>query len=69
MSDDPVDYERTKLTATWVNNIAVAFVIGGFVAPAVNGQLDGAGHFVVSILWVGIGGGLHALGRAILGRK
>jgi hypothetical protein len=30
-----VHNEQTKLTATAVNNVAVAFVIAGFVGPAV----------------------------------
>jgi dipeptide/tripeptide permease len=67
MSDDPIDNERTKLTATWVNNLAAAFVVAGFIAPAVSGQLDGVGRFVVALVWIGIGYGLHALARAILG--
>ncbi|KAB0264949.1 hypothetical protein FEZ63_20660 [Microvirga brassicacearum] len=30
-----VHNEQTKLTATAINNVAVAFVIAGFVGPAV----------------------------------
>lgn len=67
MSDDPIHNERTKLTATWVNNLGAAFVVAGFIAPAVSGQLDGAGRFVVALVWIGIGYGLHSLARAILG--
>jgi hypothetical protein len=32
-----VHNERTELTATILNNLAAAFVVAGFVAPAVNG--------------------------------
>jgi dipeptide/tripeptide permease len=59
--------ERAKLAATWVNNLAAAFVVAGFVAPAVSGQLNGAGRFIVALVWIGIGYGLHSLARAILG--
>ncbi len=58
--------EQTKLTATWLNNLAAAFAVAGFVAPAVSGQLDGAGRFVLALIWIGIGAGLHALARKVL---
>jgi hypothetical protein len=59
--------ERTKLLATVVNNLAVAFAVAGFVAPAASGQLVGVGPFIVAVAWLGIGAGLHSLALAILG--
>lgn len=32
---NPVHVEQTKLTATSLNNLALAFIVAGFVAPAV----------------------------------
>jgi hypothetical protein len=59
---------RVQLLATMVNNIAVAFVVAGFVAPAVTGQLPDTGRIVVTLAWIGIGIALHIIARLVLGR-
>jgi len=53
---------QTTLTATIVNNLAAAFIVAGFIAPAANGQLTFG-----AIAWIGVGIGLHLLARSILG--
>jgi hypothetical protein len=58
---------RITLTATIVNNLAAAFAVAGFVAPAATGQLDTAGRLVVAFAWAVIAAGLHSLARALLG--
>lgn len=35
---------RVQLLATALNNVALAFVVAGFVAPAVTGQLPTGWH-------------------------
>jgi hypothetical protein len=65
--------EQTKLTATALNNIAVAFIIAGFVAPVVGlGQrLDAPGDvlsIVLSVIWLGTGSILHLCARLVLRR-
>jgi hypothetical protein len=40
--------ERVKLLATTINSTALAFVIGGFVAPTVSGQLRAGGHALIT---------------------
>jgi hypothetical protein len=57
---------RATLTATIINNLAAAFAVAGFVAPAASGLLDSAGRFAVAVAWSGISVGLHFLARAIL---
>jgi hypothetical protein len=57
--------EQTKLTATAVSNVGAAFVIAGFVAPLVSGQLS-IGKALLSVLWIGIGVWVHMLGRRAL---
>lgn len=59
--------ERVKLLATYINNLAAAFAVAGFIAPATGGLLTGAGRFILAIAWIGIGFGLHYLARGILG--
>jgi hypothetical protein len=58
---------RVQLLATIVNNIAVAFVVAGFVAPAVSGQLPDTGQAAVTPAWVGIGIALHFTAQLVLG--
>jgi hypothetical protein len=59
---------RINMMATLMNNLAVAFVVAGFIAPAVSGHLDGAGRFIVALVWMLVGFGLHSVALAILGR-
>lgn len=68
-----VDNERTKLTATALNGVAIAaFAIGG-IGPVVsvligNPQVSaGAAGFCASICGA-VGMTLHIAGRALLGR-
>jgi hypothetical protein len=58
---------RVQLLATVVNNLAVAFVVAGFVAPLVTGQLQGGAQAIVMLAWIGLGIGLHFCGRWVLG--
>lgn len=59
--------ERIKLLATALNNLGLAFAIGGFVAPAISGQLRGWSGLIL-IAWLGLGAGLHLCAQAVLGR-
>lgn len=63
MTADERHNKRLELLATWLNNIAVAFVVVGFIGPAVNGQTAGA----TGVAWILVGAGLHYLARSILG--
>jgi hypothetical protein len=55
--------ERTKLTATILNNVAAAFIVAGFVGPLVNGAFAGG----YPLAWIIVGAGLHYLARVTLG--
>jgi hypothetical protein len=44
----PIHNARITLLATALNNLAVAFVVAGFVAPVVTGQLQGDWQAVVT---------------------
>lgn len=59
---------RIQLLATALNNIALAFIVAGFVAPAVTGQLPSGWHALVTIAWIGLGLGIHLCAQLVLGR-
>ena len=59
---------RVQLLATALNNVALAFIIAGFVAPAVTGQLPTGGHVLVTLTWIVLGVGIHICAQAVLGR-
>ena len=59
---------RLTLLATLLNNAALAFIVAGFIAPTVSGQLRDGWHVLVTLIWIGCGVGLHYVGRAALGR-
>ena len=67
-----IDNEQTKLTATALNNVAVAFIIAGFVGPAVavgygTMPFPNTGVTVLlSVVWLLIGVILHLIGRLVL---
>lgn len=70
-----VHNEQIKLTATWLNTLATASVAAGVFAPiaALLYQLAPVSMDVRDIIAIGlgcfaIGGALHLLGRASLGR-
>jgi hypothetical protein len=66
--------ERTKLTSTWLNGLAIAIAAVGGVAPTVSILSSNATDFsalAVSVTSVGcllISGGLHYLARILLKR-
>jgi hypothetical protein len=59
---------RIQLLATALNNVGVAFIVLGFVGPAVTGQLHGGWHALVTIAWIGFGVGLCLCAQLVLGR-
>jgi hypothetical protein len=59
---------RIQLLATALNNLALAVIVAGFVAPAVTGQLQGGGRVLVALAWTGFGIVLHASGHRVLWR-
>jgi hypothetical protein len=64
--------EQTKLTATALNNVAVATVIAGFLGPILALRLDSAGvqadavAVVASVAWLFVGWILHLVARLVL---
>ncbi len=64
--------EQIKLTATALNNVAVAFVIAGFVGPMVAVGYGSAAMardsiaILVSIIWLFVGFILHSIVKPIL---
>jgi hypothetical protein len=57
---------RVQLLATALNNLALAFIVAGFVAPVVSGQLSGRSLALVTLAWIGLGIGLHSVAQAAL---
>jgi hypothetical protein len=68
MSANTVHNARVQLAATAFNNLALAVVVAGFVAPATNGQLQTAGRVLVGLVWIGFGLVLHLMAQWTLGR-
>ncbi|MCJ2009627.1 hypothetical protein MKK64_11390 [Methylobacterium sp. E-025] len=65
--------EQTKLLATAINNVAVAFIVIGFVTPitAASFNLGGVGPLrsestVLTLVWLFTGIGIHLIARRIL---
>ncbi|GLS45718.1 hypothetical protein [Methylobacterium brachythecii] len=72
-SDNAAYNEQTKLLATGLNNVAVAFIVIGVVTPitAVSFGVPNApplnfGSAAFALLWFGAGTGLHWVGRNVL---
>ena len=65
--------ERIKLTATALNNVAVATIVTALIAPAASflyGTANpAAGHWwlVIGLAWLTGGGALHLAARWMLG--
>lgn len=69
----PIENERTKLTATAINNLALAFAVAGFVAPLVGYSFGlasappvGFTTMLVSLIWLTVAIALHLLARIVL---
>lgn len=71
-----VQNERTKLTATMLNGIAIASIVAGVVTPLA-ALTFGFGStssrtpilaLLFSLAWLFVGAGLHLIGRWVLGR-
>lgn len=65
--------ERTKITATAFNNIAVALLVTGVIVPSVSlayqFALPHSGYwYAFALLWGGAGVGFHLIARRILER-
>ena len=67
-----VQDERTKLTATFLNGIAISMVVAGAVAPlvaysySVNGTVGGVSVVVIGGGWIAGGVMLHRIARDLL---
>jgi hypothetical protein len=62
-----VHNERLRLLGNSLNNVGLAFVIGGFVAPTLTGQVFGW-RALLAIVWIGLGAALHACAQLVIGR-
>ena len=69
-----IQNERTKLLATALNNVSVATVVTGIIAPIVGflyGSPSAAASkwwWLIGAAWLIVGGGLHVAAQAVLGR-
>lgn len=62
--------ERAKLTATWVNGLAIASVAVGGIAPTVaifSGTASPLTALGLLSVWTILAGGLHLVARRLLG--
>jgi hypothetical protein len=58
---------RITLLATALNNLALAVIVAGCIAPAVSGQLAGSGQVVATLAWISAGSILHFFAQGVLG--
>jgi hypothetical protein len=58
---------RVQSLTTALNNIALAFVVAGFVAPLVTHQLQSVSAAVVTLAWIALGAALHIIAQLALG--
>ena len=58
---------RLNLLATASNNLALAFVVAGFVAPLTNGLIAGWARALVVLAWIGTGIVLRGCAQLALG--
>jgi hypothetical protein len=67
-----VHNERTKLSATLFNTLAVACIVVGFVTPLVTMAMNGnseLGNLIKTVpAWIVVGGVIHFYARSLLGR-
>jgi hypothetical protein len=67
-SGEAVHNGRITLLATALNNLALAVIVAGFVAPAISGQLHAGWQGVTTIAWTGFGIAFHISGQFVLRR-
>ncbi len=60
--------ERLKLLATALNNLALAFIVAGYIGPVVTGAVPGSPRAIVAVAWLSLGLGLHGVGQWVPGR-
>jgi hypothetical protein len=64
--------ERTKLTATYLNGVAIAFAALGAIAPWIAYAQGAATRLIVAglstVICVALSVSLHLVGRAMLGQ-
>ncbi len=65
--------EKTKLTATSLNTVGLAFVVTGAVVPIIglvfsDSPTPSPIRLAMSVWWVALALGLHVVARGILGR-
>ncbi len=64
--------ERTKLTATFMNNVAVAMVVTGLIVPLasytynIQSAAPGTAIQDIGFLWAAVGVGVHFIARFII---
>ena len=57
---------RILLLATALNNLALAFIVTGFVAPALTGRLHAVSSILATLAWLGPDFVLHAVAQLAL---
>jgi hypothetical protein len=62
-----VHNERIKLLAGAMNNLALAVIVAGFLAPAINGQLHAGYQALTTLAWIAGGCILHCFAQLVLG--
>jgi hypothetical protein len=58
---------RITLLATALNNLALAVIVAGCIAPVINGQLAAAGQVATTLAWIAAGTILHFFAQGVLG--
>jgi hypothetical protein len=59
--------EHIKLLAAALNNVAVAMLVTGIIAPAVSGTVHGGRYVAVIFVWLTLAIALHLTAQGVLG--
>jgi hypothetical protein len=59
---------RAQMLARFMNTVGIAFIVTGFVVPAITGQIVSGVGFFVALAWMGCGAGLHCRSLLVPGR-
>ncbi len=59
---------RVQMLANFSNTLGIAFIVTGFVVPAISGQLASGGRLFVALFWIGFGSALDCVSQLVLGR-
>ncbi len=56
------------MLANFLNKLGIAFIVTGFIVPAITGQFASGSKIAVGFCWIAFGVGLHCGSHIVLER-